>query len=173
MKSVSDKVKYLPWIKKIQIFNFLDDDTILRIVNRCELLVYEENEIIISQGEVNQDLFAIVSGSVQVSVTEENGKEVYICTIGTSEVFGEAGIFVKVKRTANVSCLDQTVILRAPRDEIFGMIKRNPVAGNKFLLLIIHSLLRKLKEANQELAYERNMDSEQGDIDALVKEFSL
>ncbi|MBI9101883.1 MAG: cyclic nucleotide-binding domain-containing protein [Spirochaetales bacterium] len=173
MKIVENKEKYMDWIKRIHIFSFLPEDEVTKLIERCALQVYEENEIVISQGEVNQDFYAVVDGSVQVSVTEETGNDVYISTIGGREVFGEAGIFMKMKRTANITSLGQTVILRAPRKEIFEMIKKNPVSGNKFLLMIIHSLLRKLREANQELAYERKMDSDQGDIDALVKEFSL
>ena len=173
MKRITNKEKYLNWVKKIHIFGFMEDDEIQWILDKCELLLYEEEENIISQGEVNQDLFAVVEGSVQVSVSEEQDKDVYISTIGGREVFGEAGIFMKMKRTANIKSLGKSVILRASRSVIFEMIKRNPVSGNKFLLMIIHSLLRKLKEANQELAYERKMDSDQTDIDALVKEFSL
>jgi hypothetical protein len=36
--------------------------------------------------------------------------------------------------------------------------------------MIIYGLLRKLREANQELAFERRFDSDQSDIDALIAE---
>jgi hypothetical protein len=37
-------------------------------------------------------------------------------------------------------------------------------------MMIIFSLLRKLKGSNQELAYERKDDAQQDDIDALVQD---
>ena len=47
-------------------------------------------------------------------------------------------------------------------------LKRHAEAGNKILLSIIFSLLRKLKLANEELAYERKSDIAQDEIDAMV-----
>ena len=45
-----------------------------------------------------------------------------------------------------------------------------PIAASALLMMIIFSLLRKLKESNQELAYERKEDFAQDDIDALVND---
>lgn len=171
MKPVDDKNRYLPMIRSIITFKFMKEEDVARIIGRSDLLCYQEGEKIITQGEINQDFFAVVEGEVQVSVTEENGKDVYICTIGSREVFGEAGMFLKVKRTANVESLSSSVILRIPRKEMIAFIRENPSEGNKILLVIIHSLLRKLREANQELAYERQMDADQCDIDAIVGEY--
>ena len=171
MEFVKNADMYLPMIKKIVTFRLMSDEDLSWILSKSELLQFEEKEKIIVQGEVNQDFYAVLDGSVQVSVTEDNGTDVYICTIGAGEVFGEAGMFLHVKRTANVESLARTVIIRIPRQEMVSFIKNNPVGGNKFLLVIIHSLLRKLREANQELAYERQSDVEQDDIDAIVNDY--
>ena len=39
-------------------------------------------------------------------------------------------------------------------------------------MLIIYSLLRKLRAANQELAFERRADIHQDDVDALVAQLA-
>jgi len=169
--NLDEKPRYLPLIRNVLPLRFLDPRELELFFAACELEIYEAGEKIISQGEINQDFFAVLRGQVQVSVIEESGREVYICTIGAFEVFGEAGMFLQVKRTANVSALDHAVVLRVPRNRMMAFIKKHPVSGNKFLLLVIHSLLRKLREASQELAYERQMDADQLDVDAIVREF--
>ena len=51
------------------------------------------------------------------------------------------------KRTANVSTVSESILL---------------------LMIIIYSLLRKLLDANQELAFERKEDLDQDDIDSFI-----
>jgi hypothetical protein len=57
------------------------------------------------------------------------------------------------------------------RKEMLSFIKDNPQAGNKILMLLICSLLRKLREANQELAFEKQSVIDWEDIDSLVQDF--
>jgi CRP-like cAMP-binding protein len=75
---------------------------------------------------------------------------------------------MSVPRTATVRALERAVIIRLHRTELAGFLKRHPVAGNKMLIVFIYGLLRKLKLADQELAYERKSDMAQEDVDAMV-----
>ena len=56
------------------------------------------------------------------------------------------------------------------RKDIIDFLKSNTDAGSKILMLIIYSLLKKLKEANLEIAFERKADIVQTDIDSMVKD---
>lgn len=172
MKTIQDKQMYLEDIGNIITFRFLNRPELQEIISLGELQLYEDREAIITQGEYTQSFFAVVRGSVEVNVREASGKDVYICTIGASEVFGEAGIFMKVKRTANVVSLNDAIVFQLSRERLISFIKEHPVAGNKMLMIIIYSLLKKLKEANQELAFERQSDADQSDIDAIVRDFT-
>ncbi len=156
-----------PHIKNIIPFRFLSDDELDELITSCSILKYEEHEWIINQGELDQSLFAVIQGSVKVTVESEQG-EAYICTLGNAEVFGEAGMFMKVERSANVICVSESIIFKIDRSHMLKFVKKNPLAGNKIFMVMIYSLLRKLKEANRELAYERRSDIDQTDIDDLV-----
>ena len=65
--------------------------------------------------------------------------------------------------------LGKSLILRLHRKDLLTFIGKDPAAGIKVLMIIIYGLLKKLRESNQELAYERKNDGEQEDIDALVE----
>ena len=134
MKPVDDKNKYLSTIKKIITFRFMDETDLERIVSMSDLLIFEEGEQIINQGEINQDFYAVVQGNVKVSVTEENGQDVYICTIGNYEVFGEAG--------AKTVEIDQTLYhLRHGR---YSASMANPRVGKKaFFLSLVDREVRR------------------------------
>jgi len=163
--------KYRTMITNILLFKFLSENEIDDLLSICEVQVYDEGEKIVTEAEVEQAFYAIISGSVEVAVNENRKKSVYICTIGEGEVFGEAGMFMKVKRTANVNSLSETRLLHITRENFIRFIKKYPTTGNKLLMVIVYSLLKKLRSANQELAFERKFDIQQDDVDAIVGEF--
>jgi CRP-like cAMP-binding protein len=168
----NDKEKYREQLGNILLFKFLSDREIGDMLSMGEIRVYEEQERVLHQGEIDQSIYAIIDGPVGVNVGEKKKKGVYICTIGEGEVFGEAGLFLKVKRTANVDCLGPTILFRLTRQELIRFIKKYPTTGNKLLMVVIYSLLNKLREANQELAFERRVDVGQADVDSIVNEFT-
>jgi CRP-like cAMP-binding protein len=157
-------------VKKIMPFRFMDRGPSDYLLERSEILHFDQGEYIIRQGELNQSFYSIVEGNINITVSSEDGRDSYITAIGGGEVFGEAGIFLKVPRTANVVCSSDTMVVMIPRKSVLKLIREFPENGNKFLMMIIFSLLRKLKGSNQELAFERKDDVKQEDIDVLVKD---
>lgn len=129
---------------------------------------YGLDEPIVREGELDQHFFGILEGTVAVSVREENGRDVFMSSLGAGDVFGEAGFFLNIKRTATVTSQGRTVAIRLNRKDITEILRDHPLAGNKILLVTIYGLLRKLKATNHELAYERRADMEQDDVDDLV-----
>jgi len=171
MKKLRPDASRVQEIKTILPFRFLDNGRSRDLLDLSEVLCYEEGETIITQGDMNRSFYSILSGSVKVTVNRgDDSSESYICTIGKGEIFGEAGMFLKVPRTANVVCSSETEVVMISRRNLLQFIKIFPLEGNKVLMMIIFSLLRKLKESNQELAYERKGDIAQDDIDALVND---
>lgn len=167
----TNESSYLKNLDKVLFFKFLSDKEKKELLDISEVINYSTGDIIISEGEIQPYIFTVIRGTVNVIVHEKNKKEVFICSIGAGDVFGEAGIFMKVKRTANVVSTAKTSILRIEREKMLSFIKRNKDSGIKILMLIIYSLLRKLREANQEIAFERKSDIKQEDIDSLIKDF--
>lgn len=168
----SDKEEYLSKIKDVLIFKYLTGDEQKKLLKVSDIIPYDENSRIVVEGDVTPFFFAILEGQVNITVTKQDGKEAYICTLGAGDVFGEAGIFLKVKRTANVRSVENTTILKISRTDMFRFIKNNQTAGIKILMLIIYSMLKKLRMTNQELAFERTADMNQNDIDDLIKDLT-
>jgi CRP/FNR family transcriptional regulator, cyclic AMP receptor protein len=167
MQRIIDTSNLVSPIRGIVTFRFLSDPEIADLLDHSEALEFEEGEPIVEEGEVSPYFYGIASGTVAVSVGEGETKA-YVNSLGAGEVFGEAGIFMSVPRTATVTAQERAVILRVHRAELAGFLKRHPDSGNKILLVFIYSLLRKLKLADQELAYERKSDVAQEDVDAMV-----
>ncbi|MDP3177815.1 MAG: cyclic nucleotide-binding domain-containing protein, partial [Spirochaetaceae bacterium] len=167
MTPILEKTPLIAAVKGILTFRFLSDGEILDLLSIADVLEYEEGEPIVEEGDISYHFFGILDGTVSVNVLHED-KQVYVCSLGAGDVFGEAGIFMNVKRTASILAQDKTLVLRIHRAELASFLKRHAEAGNKLLLVVIFGLLRKLRQANQELAYERKSDLAQDDVDAMV-----
>lgn len=171
VKAITEKRAYIEEYKKMKIFNFMSVAEILYIVENSNLSLYSNGEKIVTQGDIAHNIIIVIKGTVQVNVMQE-GKEVYICSIGENELLGEAGIFLRVKRTANIVSLDDSVILEIPRSTLMDFFREKPSTGNKLLLVIVHGLLKKLRVANQDLAFEKVCDTQIGDVDTLIAELT-
>jgi CRP/FNR family cyclic AMP-dependent transcriptional regulator len=154
---------------KSLIFKYVHESRREEIISVSDVLKYGDEEQIIKEGEISSHVYLIINGEVCVKAKDNDGKQVYLSTIGEGEIFGEAGIFLKTARTADVVSLGDSRILRLHRKDLLKFIKKDPATGIKVLMIIIYGLLKKLRESNQELAYERTTDGDQEDIDALIE----
>lgn len=169
MENIKERIQEIEAVRRIITFRFMSDGEILDLLEIGELLRCGEGEVLIEEGEISPHFYGIVEGNLSVSVREAEGKNIYVNSLGPGDVFGEAGIFMKVRRTATITALGACVVIRFNRADLISFIKKHSEAGNKILLVIIYSLLRKLNMVNQELAFERKSDMGQDEIDSMVE----
>ncbi|OHD53418.1 MAG: hypothetical protein A2014_04015 [Spirochaetes bacterium GWF1_49_6] len=166
-----DRTKLIEALKTANIFHYLSDKELEEIIGLSQFYSYDADEVIIDEGDVSSYLFVITKGITEVYVHNEVGNDIFICTIGRGDVFGEAAVFLDVKRTAKIIAKDEVEVLRISRTKFVHYIKYYPSAGIKILTLIIYSLIRKLREANQDIAFERANTYQHEEVDTLIQEF--
>ncbi len=171
MEIETNILQYLPIVKNIQIFHWLHEEELQKMLLISAILHYEKGEKIISQGEVGDSLYAVVNGMVEVSVKDKNKKNIAISQISKGEIFGESAIFLANKRTASVTCASESIIMKISRKNLIFYFKTYPHAGNKLLMLIVLNLLNKLKHANEDLVLEKQSDLDFNYVDTLIQEF--
>ena len=173
MATVEDIRPLLHHIRAINMFRYMSDAELDDFLDHAEVVRYGPNETIITQGEVGDYFFAVVHGSVNVSVRELQKEEVVLSHLQAGDMFGEAAVFLRETRSANVRSAEETVAIRINRQEMMNFIRANPTGGNKVLMVIILSLLAKLKRTNQELAFEKQSEIDFEYVDALIEEFMM
>ncbi len=171
MATVEDIRPLLHHLRAINMFRYLSDAELDAFIHHSEVVRYGIDETIITQGDAGDYFFAVLNGSVDVSVRELQKEEVVISHLESGDMFGEAAVFMRETRSANVRSAEETVTIRISRKEMMNFIRANPAAGNKILMVIILSLLAKLKRASQELAFEKQSEIDFDYVDILVEEF--
>ncbi len=171
MKTGLDKPDHLEAFRKVLIFRALSPLGQEFLFDRAQVLSFDAGERIVSFGDLSPSFFAVLEGQVHVTRNSE-GKDVYIHSLGDGTVFGEAAMFLKTPRTADVSSAEVSVVVKLTRFDLMDFLRSFPTDGNKILLALVYGLLLKLKSANSELVFERRTDNSLSEVDALVAELT-
>lgn len=156
-------------LKGSRIYQHMGKDDLHCLLAMGRVVEYEAGELVIEEGSVSDDMYIVVNGSVVIEMDGGKGA-VYVCTLGTGEIIGEAGLFIHVKRTASVRATEGSRLVRLARTSFFELLRSSPQSGIRFLFLIIYGLLGRLRESNAELAFERRLDMKQTDVDRMIDE---
>ncbi len=169
MKVITPDNEYLfEQLKKIRIFQYLSSSEIKKLFEIIKIIEYQDGETIVKEGELGHYFYGLIKGSVNIVLNEN---QVTVGSLSEGDIFGEAAIFTNVKRTANIISKDVVLVVEIQRQDFFKFIKNLPQAGIKILMLMIYTLLKKLKEVNQELAFEKKTIINQDEVDDLIKSY--
>ena len=102
-----------------RVFPRLTEEVLAGATKDLQTVSYSAGDIVIRQGDPADRFFIIVEGEVAVVHILENGKESEIAKLGPGEMFGEMGILMETRRTADVRantdvCLLATRLGRVP-----------------------------------------------------------
>jgi len=166
-----DLAGFMPQIRQIRLFSCLNEEERSALLAISSIHDFKKGEKIVAQDEMGDALFCVMRGNVDVSVRDVQDKEVVISKLEKGEVFGEAAIFLSAKRTASVTAASDTTAIRIRRQDLLWFFRGNPQAGNKILTLIILSLLRKMKNTNEDLVLEKQSEIDFDYVDNLIQAF--
>ncbi len=170
MEQIPDHGPYEERIGDVLTFKYLTANERIEFLKESELLRCEAGEKMIGQGDINRCIYALVEGEMSIFAKKPGANDVVLSTVREGEVVGESAIFMTVKATASVVCTEPSVVLKIHRKSVIDYFRRHPHAGNKILMLIVYSLLDKLRTANIELANEKQTVINLDDIDQYVQE---
>ena len=95
-------------LKHIPLFSSLTDQELLRISSRMKIKLFGKNEIILHEEDTNEFMYTILSGSVKVIQTTEDGRETIIAMHKTGDFFGEMSLIDGRTMPATVLALEDT-----------------------------------------------------------------
>ena len=110
--------KVLRILRDIDQFTTFSSEDILTFLDAGKLLEYEKDEEILIEGENGFHVYFLLAGEVRIV---KDGKEVKTLR-RTGEIFGEMGFIEGAARSASVTALQKTLVLRLDS----AIISKNP-----------------------------------------------
>jgi small-conductance mechanosensitive channel len=98
----------------------------LKLAARAESRVYDENEVILRQGEPGDELFILVRGEVVVSAQGSAQPSLELTRMGPPCFFGEMSLLTGEPRSASVRATKESTVLVVGKDAFARVLTENP-----------------------------------------------
>jgi CRP-like cAMP-binding protein len=127
------------------LFRDLPEPILQRIAAYIRRRSVPKGSIIFRKGDPGVGLVGVVSGSVKISVTSPEDRDVVLNIIRAGEVFGEIALLDGRPRTANASAMSDCELIVIERREFLPFLRNNPEVTIK-LMEILCARLRNTSE---------------------------
>jgi NTE family protein len=113
---------------------------------RLTPLTLRGGEVLMRQGDEPDSLYLIAIGRLRARVTLADGSETVVAEVGRGEVVGEMALLTNEPRSATVSAVRDSQVLRLPTDAYTELVQQHPDALRKITTEILRRLVRSFRE---------------------------
>ena len=82
--------------------------------------------VVVREGEPGDSLFLIASGRLRVSTKSDKGEEIILAELGPGDFFGEVALLTRRPRTATVTAVTESELLRVDQANLARLRQRHP-----------------------------------------------
>ena len=100
---------------------------------RGNLLKYQENQVLYSQGDRADSVFYIHKGKVKVTVISRRGKEAIVAIRGSDEFCGEGALTGMTLRLATATAMSACEIVRLEKETVLRLLHQSQEFADYFL----------------------------------------
>lgn len=136
-----DESQHIELLKSCELFKSLSVEDLKHLYESMSTLHVKTGNVLIKQGEPSDCLYVLLSGRL-ITVTENGEKRGYV---GRGETVGEMGLISQTPRSATVSALRDSMLLKLDQSHFDRLWKKNPSVLFEVSKIITQRLQRVLK----------------------------
>jgi cAMP-binding proteins - catabolite gene activator and regulatory subunit of cAMP-dependent protein kinases len=142
---------------KVPMFENLNDEELLDIVNMINHKEYIKGDIIFSEGNIANTLYFVNEGKIKLYRYTKDGKEQILHILSEGDFFGELDLIKPSTYRFNANAIVDAKVCTLTKDELKDAMMRKPEIGIK-LLETVRERLSKVEDLVQNLA-TKDVDS--------------
>jgi len=139
-------------LKNVPLFALLDEEEAAVLASQVELKQFAARQRIYKTGDLSGQAYILLSGSVRVSIVDEDQQEVIIDEPAEGEFFGFASMLDQTPHQTNAMAMEPSECIEVDRNDIAILLQRKPHAGMDML-----AVLGRQFHASQQLIKLRSM----------------
>lgn len=136
------QVDKIPILARASIFTGIGFTEQKMLADKCTIVAYKPEEIVIEQGAIGDRLYIIIKGSVQVSVKTSSMGWKRINTLGAGDVFGEIAILRNIRRTARIITITACQFLTINAKDFLNVYQYFPARARDNIQLVVAKRLQ-------------------------------
>lgn len=113
-------------LRHSELFNGLEEEEISALSVLVKKRTVPKNTLIISEGDTANSLFIVKEGKVNVTLSNEQGKEIIFSTLAQGSHFGELSLLDGEPRSSNVISIEKCELLILHKEDFRLLMKQHP-----------------------------------------------
>jgi CRP/FNR family transcriptional regulator, cyclic AMP receptor protein len=135
-------------LKAVPLFELLDDEELAVLAAQVDRREFAARQRVFKIGDPPHAAYVVLSGSISVTMIDEDNQEVTIDEPTQGGVFGFASMLDETPHQANAMAMEASVCMEVDRHDIEILLQRKPMAGLDMLTILgrqIHASQRLVK----------------------------
>jgi serine/threonine protein phosphatase PrpC/CRP-like cAMP-binding protein len=137
-------------LAKMPFFKYLGYSDLLKVFVNMQTVRFAKGQTIFVEADNGTDLFLVLSGKVRIHRGEND-----LARLGPGLHFGEMALIDQAPRSASVTTLEDTLLLRLDRKMFFTLIRKESELAKKVLWNMLQVLSARLRTTNRDLEQAR------------------
>src|SRR5207249_1011609 len=146
-------------IRSVPLFASLDDEAAVNLRNLLRVNDVPTNTSLFRAGDKGDAMYLIEQGRVQITITDEDKKQIVLAELAQGDFFGEMAIIDGKQRSADATVTETARLAVLSRKNFLGFIHDNPKVALEMLSASFARLRRTDKLLQQRVS--RNVNEEQ------------
>jgi len=117
-------------------FSHLDEAALRSLVPGGTVRSYARNVVVVSEGDLTDSFYVVLSGRVKAFVSDEDGREAVVNTIDAGDYFGEL-VLDGGPRSASIMTLEPCRLYVIPQADVERLLDANPAFARDLLRRLI------------------------------------
>jgi CRP/FNR family cyclic AMP-dependent transcriptional regulator len=123
-------------LRHVPLFALLDDDEAAILAAQVEIKKFAPRQRIYKIGDPGHNAYVMVSGTVHVTIVDDDNQEVIVDSPGHGEFFGFASMLEQTPHQTSAMAIDETTCIEVDRHDIAILLERKPLAGMDMLTVL-------------------------------------
>src|SRR3984957_13515827 len=123
-------------LRHVPLFALLDDDEAAILAAQVEIKKFAPRQRIYKIGDPGRNAYVMVSGTVHVTIVDDDNQEVIVDTPGHGDFFGFASMLEQTPHQTSAMAIDETICIEVDRKDISILLERKPLAGMDMLTVL-------------------------------------
>ncbi len=138
-------------LKKIYLFQYLDDNELEHILNIASAKIYKEEAVIFNEGEKGDAFYVVLKGSVRISTVVPGVGEEALAVLKKGNYFGEMALIDNAPRSAAAVANEDTVFLKITDANFRNLLVNDRKLAYKLLWGLVKTFSKRLRETDNKL----------------------
>ncbi len=139
-------------IKKMKIFQYLEEDEIEIIAPKLNKVNYKVNDIIFKEGDEGDTLYLVSKGCVSILFDIQSGRRrKRVASFGEGVFFGDMALLEQKPRSASAVADEDTELYALTRNDYLELLENEPKIASKIQWGIAKELSARLRSTSDEL----------------------